>query len=155
MLPSPQLLAPPVADCCHLPPHTQLEPAAPPCLLNSRPAHTLHSTALSRPSLSLSLVPCGPVALWSCMQAPYLVPHSSSKFRASAALPTSAVPSLPPSLPSHVQGWCFALPTFVFRVPYALLDASLWSLIIYWAVGFDNSVRYLMFWLLLVLVEVW
>ncbi len=25
-----------------------------------------------------------------------------------------------------LQGWCFALPTFLFRVPYALLDSTLW-----------------------------
>ncbi|EFN59720.1 hypothetical protein CHLNCDRAFT_133292 [Chlorella variabilis] len=52
-------------------------------------------------------------------------------------------------------GWCFAVPAFVFRLPYALLDATLWSLITYWAVGFDNSWRFLIFWLFLFLTCAW
>lgn len=53
------------------------------------------------------------------------------------------------------QGWCFALPTFLFRLPYALLDSTLWSLIVYWAVGFDNSWRFLVFWLFMFLTITW
>ncbi|GAB4820274.1 hypothetical protein N2152v2_007320 [Parachlorella kessleri] len=52
-------------------------------------------------------------------------------------------------------GWAFALPTFVFRLPYAVLDAALWCLISYWAVGFDNSVRFLMYFFLMFLIEIW
>lgn len=47
------------------------------------------------------------------------------------------------------------MPAFVFRLPYALLDATLWSLITYWAVGFDNSWRFLIFWLFLFLTCAW
>ena len=71
----------------------------------------------------------------------------------------SAEPSSPP-LPSPlpfrlVQGWCFALPSFLFRLPYALLDATLWSLITYWAVGFDDSWRFLIFWLFMFITCAW
>ena len=58
-------------------------------------------------------------------------------------------------LPCCAQGWAFALPTFVFRLPYALLDAALWCLISYWAVGMDNSVRFLMYFFLMFLIEIW
>ena len=67
-------------------------------------------------------------------------------------------PPSPPTaacLPSCPQGWCFAIPSFVFRLPYALLDATLWSLITYWAVGFDNSWRFLVFWLFMFLTCAW
>lgn len=52
-------------------------------------------------------------------------------------------------------GWCFAVPAFVFRLPYALLDATLWSLITYWAVGFDSSSRFLVFWMFMFLTCAW
>ncbi|PSC69376.1 ATP-binding cassette transporter isoform B [Micractinium conductrix] len=52
-------------------------------------------------------------------------------------------------------GWCFALPSFLFRLPYALLDATLWSLITYWAVGFDDSWRFLIFWLFMFITCAW
>lgn len=61
----------------------------------------------------------------------------------------------PPALFYPPQGWCFAVPAFFFRLPYALLDATLWSLIVYWAVGFDNSWRFLVFWLFMFLTCAW
>ena len=76
--------------------------------------------------------------------------------RALPAHPTqSPRPCGRPSLPPFSQGWCFALPNFLFRMPYALLDATLWSLITYWAVGFDNSWRFLVFWLFMFLTIAW
>ena len=72
-------------------------------------------------------------------------------------LPVCLLPA-DPWFPSHcycLQGWCFAIPSFVFRLPYALLDATLWSLITYWAVGFDNSWRFLVFWLFMFLTCAW
>eukprot|EP00887_Chlorella_sp_A99_P000586 scaffold17.g586.t1 len=42
-------------------------------------------------------------------------------------------------------GWCFALPAFVMRLPWAVMETSAWSLIVYFAVGFSSSVRFLMF----------
>lgn len=52
-------------------------------------------------------------------------------------------------------GWCFALPTFVTRVPYSLLEATIWTVLVYWIVGFSPTVRFLMFWLQLFLINVW
>lgn len=50
-------------------------------------------------------------------------------------------------------GWCFALPAFVMRLPWAVMETSAWSLIVYFAVGFSSSVRFLMFWLQLFVVN--
>lgn len=38
-------------------------------------------------------------------------------------------------------GWCFAVPAFIFRLPFCFVDATLWSCIAYFAVGFDVSSR--------------
>jgi hypothetical protein len=83
-----------------------------------------------------------------------LAPTSTPHEPANARPPPHPPPHSPP--PTHLtQGWCFALPAFVFRLPYALLDATLWSLITYWAVGFDNSWRFVIFWLLMFLTCAW
>lgn len=52
-------------------------------------------------------------------------------------------------------GWSFAIPTFLLRVPFCLIEATLWTNIVYWLVGFDPSVRFLMFWLIMFLINVW
>lgn len=38
-------------------------------------------------------------------------------------------------------GWAFAVPTFLLRVPFCLLESTLWTMLVYWIVGFDPSVR--------------
>lgn len=38
-------------------------------------------------------------------------------------------------------GWCFALPNFVLRLPYSLLEATLWWVLVYWIVGFSPDIR--------------
>ncbi|KAL4447582.1 hypothetical protein ABPG75_004801 [Micractinium tetrahymenae] len=52
-------------------------------------------------------------------------------------------------------GWCFAIPTFVTRIPYSFLEATIWTMMVYWIVGFSPSVRFLMFWFQLFLINVW
>ncbi len=37
--------------------------------------------------------------------------------------------------------WCFAVPTFILRIPYSVLEATLWGSLVYWLVGFDFSIR--------------
>lgn len=39
-------------------------------------------------------------------------------------------------------GWAFALPTFLLRVPYSFVEATMWTHLVYWLVGFDPSVRW-------------
>ncbi|EFN59136.1 hypothetical protein CHLNCDRAFT_137957 [Chlorella variabilis] len=50
-------------------------------------------------------------------------------------------------------GWCFAIPTFLMRVPWSFLEATLWTNLVYWLVGFSPSVRFLM--LQLFLINIW
>ncbi|KAL6780792.1 hypothetical protein ACKKBF_B11655 [Auxenochlorella protothecoides x Auxenochlorella symbiontica] len=52
-------------------------------------------------------------------------------------------------------GWCFAVPAFIFRLPFCFVDATLWSCIAYFAVGFDVSSRFFVFWLLMFLTCAW
>jgi ABC-type multidrug transport system ATPase subunit len=53
-------------------------------------------------------------------------------------------------------GSAFALPAFLWRLPYCLIDAILWSSIMYFAVGLDpNAGRFFMFVLLMFLTAVW
>ncbi|KAL6781025.1 hypothetical protein ACKKBG_A09460 [Auxenochlorella protothecoides x Auxenochlorella symbiontica] len=52
-------------------------------------------------------------------------------------------------------GWAFALPVIILRIPFSLIEATIWSLIVYWVVGFSRSVRFLMFWVQLFLANVW
>jgi hypothetical protein len=52
-------------------------------------------------------------------------------------------------------GWSFAVPTFFLRVPFSFIEATLWTNIVYWLVGFNPSVRFLMFWLIMFLINVW
>lgn len=53
-------------------------------------------------------------------------------------------------------GWAFAVPTFALRLPFSLLEATLWSLLVYWMVGFSpRADRFFMFWGLLALINVW
>ncbi|KAK2076469.1 hypothetical protein QBZ16_000994 [Prototheca wickerhamii] len=52
-------------------------------------------------------------------------------------------------------GWCFAVPSFLFRVPFCFVDGTLWSCIVYFAIGFSRSSRFFVFWLILVLTSVW
>jgi ABC-type multidrug transport system permease subunit len=53
-------------------------------------------------------------------------------------------------------GWAFAAPTFLLRLPYSLLESALWSVLVYWIVGFDPSAgHFFMFWLLLFLINAW
>lgn len=32
----------------------------------------------------------------------------------------------------HLAGWCFALPAFIMRLPWAVFESALWSFIVYW-----------------------
>ena len=34
------------------------------------------------------------------------------------------------------QVWAFVLPVTLLRLPYSLLEAVVWSIIVYWSVGF-------------------
>lgn len=43
-------------------------------------------------------------------------------------------------------GWCFAIPAFILRLPWAVVECTLWACIVYFAVGFSTSTRFLMFW---------
>ncbi|KAK2076468.1 hypothetical protein QBZ16_000993 [Prototheca wickerhamii] len=52
-------------------------------------------------------------------------------------------------------GWCFALPTYLFRLPFALVDATLWSCIVYFAPSFDRSSRFFVFWLIMFIAVAW
>lgn len=53
-------------------------------------------------------------------------------------------------------GSAFALPSFLWRVPYCMVDALLWSLISYFAIGLDPSAgRFFMFVFLMFLTAVW
>ncbi|KAL4419611.1 hypothetical protein ABPG77_001665 [Micractinium sp. CCAP 211/92] len=52
-------------------------------------------------------------------------------------------------------GWCFAIPTFVTRIPYSFLEATIWTMLVYWIVGFSPNVRFLMFWFQLFLINIW
>ncbi|GAB4817617.1 hypothetical protein N2152v2_004663 [Parachlorella kessleri] len=52
-------------------------------------------------------------------------------------------------------GWCFAVPAFLLRVPFGLVEATLWTYIVYFIVGFSGTVRVLMFWFLLFLQNIW
>lgn len=52
-------------------------------------------------------------------------------------------------------GWCFAIPAFVMRLPWAAIESTAWSLIVYFAVGFEASTRFLMFWLQLFTINVY
>lgn len=52
-------------------------------------------------------------------------------------------------------GWTFAVPAVLLRAPYSLLEATIWSAVVYWLVGFDSSSRFLIFWFLLFLTNLW
>lgn len=53
-------------------------------------------------------------------------------------------------------GSAFALPAFLWRVPYCMVDAILWSVIMYFAVGLDaDAGRFFMFVLLMFLTAIW
>lgn len=53
-------------------------------------------------------------------------------------------------------GSAFALPAFLWRVPYCAVDAILWSCIAYFAIGLDASAgRFFMFVFLMFLTAVW
>jgi len=46
-------------------------------------------------------------------------------------------------------GWAVAIPTFGLRVPYCFLEATIWTMLVYWIVGFSPNVRFLFFWLIM------
>lgn len=52
-------------------------------------------------------------------------------------------------------GSAFALPSFLFRLPYCFFDALLWTLIVYWALGMSSSPRFFMYLFLMFLTAVW
>ena len=53
-------------------------------------------------------------------------------------------------------GSAFAIPSFLWRVPYCMIDAIVWSVIMYFAVGLDPSAgRFFMFVFLMFLTAVW
>lgn len=52
-------------------------------------------------------------------------------------------------------GWAFAMPVFFQRVPYCFMEATIWTHIVYWLVGFSSSTRFLMFWLIMFLINAW
>ncbi|KAK2077910.1 hypothetical protein QBZ16_003778 [Prototheca wickerhamii] len=52
-------------------------------------------------------------------------------------------------------GWAFAVPVVVLRLPFCLLEAVLWSVLVYWIVGFATSVRFLQFTWQLFLMNAW
>lgn len=52
-------------------------------------------------------------------------------------------------------GWCFAIPTFVLRIPFSFLESMLWSVLVYWIVGFSPTVRFLMFCFQLLIANIW
>lgn len=53
-------------------------------------------------------------------------------------------------------GSAFALPAFIWRIPYCMVDAILWSAIMYFLVGLDPNVgRYFMFMFLMFLTAAW
>lgn len=53
-------------------------------------------------------------------------------------------------------GSAFAIPAFLWRVPYCAIDAILWSVIMYFATGLDlNAGRFFMFVFLMFLTAVW
>lgn len=42
--------------------------------------------------------------------------------------------------------WTFAATMFFERIPWLIVDATVWSSMVYWMVGFVSSVRFLVFW---------
>lgn len=51
--------------------------------------------------------------------------------------------------------WTFAVSTFFIRVPFCFIESTIWTNIVYWIVGFTPTVRYLMFWGIIFLINVW
>lgn len=51
--------------------------------------------------------------------------------------------------------WTFAVSTFLIRVPFCFIESAIWTNIVYWIVGFTPTVRYLMFWGIIFLINVW
>ena len=49
---------------------------------------------------------------------------------------------LPPILCRFYPGLCFAVPAFLLRVPFGLVEATLWTYIVYFIVGFSGTVRW-------------
>ena len=48
----------------------------------------------------------------------------------------------PRMLPPPHQGSCFAIPSFIMRVPWSFLEATIWTMLVYWLVGFSPSVSH-------------
>lgn len=46
-----------------------------------------------------------------------------------------------PHLPLF-QGSCFAIPSFIMRVPWSFLEATIWTMLVYWLVSFSPSVSH-------------
>lgn len=42
--------------------------------------------------------------------------------------------------------WCFGVAQVALRVPWILMDSTVWSLIVYFSVGYVKSARFLVFW---------
>ena len=36
----------------------------------------------------------------------------------------------------YAAQWAFALPVTILRLPYSLVEAGLWSVMLYWIIGF-------------------
>lgn len=52
-------------------------------------------------------------------------------------------------------GFLFAIPAFCLRLPYSLMESTLWTMVVYWIVGFSPSVRFLVFWAIMFLINAW
>ena len=55
----------------------------------------------------------------------------------------------------YYPGWTFAVAVALLRVPYSFLEATIWTNIVYWLVGFNASTRFLMFWAIMSLINLW
>jgi hypothetical protein len=48
-----------------------------------------------------------------------------------------------------MPAWCFALPEILLQVPLIATEATIWTAMVYFMVGFDRSARVLVFWVIM------
>jgi len=85
--------------------------------------------------------------VWLCGAVAFITDHPMTSCTTDSQEGAGRLTSTHPACIGHphlplFQGSCFAIPSFIMRVPWSFLEATIWTMLVYWLVGFSPSVSH-------------